>query len=64
MDRGKTISLDGLTRSHSDEIDQMLYAIRGHSGSMLWTAEMRAAVRGGKVMGVSLVDEATLAETD
>ncbi len=64
MDRGKSISLDGLTRSHSDDIDQMLSAIRGNSDSILWTAEMRAAVRGGKVMGTSLIDEATVAETD
>ena len=64
MDRGKSISLDGLTRSHSDDIDQMLSAIRGNSDSILWTAEMRAAVRGGKVMGTSLIDEATRAETD
>ena len=64
MDRGKSISLDCLTRSHSDDIDQMLSAIRGNSDSILWTAEMRAAVRGGKVMGTSLIDEATVAETD
>jgi len=62
MDRGKAISLDGLTRSHSADIDKMLAAIRGNSGS-LWTAEMRAAVRGGKVMGISLIDAATLEET-
>jgi len=64
MDRGKSISLNGLTRSHSDDIDQMLSAIRGNSDSILWTAEMRAAVRGGKVMGTSLIDEVTVAETD
>ena len=56
MDRGKAISLDGLTRSHSDDVNEMLAAIRGNSGSNLWTAEMRAAVRGGKVMGISLID--------
>jgi len=64
MDRGKAISLNGLTRSHSDDINEMLAAIRGNSGSALWTAEMRAAVRGGKVMGISLIDAATLEETD
>jgi hypothetical protein len=63
MYRGKAISLNSLTRSHSDEIDQMLAAIRGNSGSTLWTAEMRAAIRGGKVMGTSLIDEASLAES-
>ena len=64
MDRGKAISLDGLTRSHSADIDKMLAAIRGTSESILWTAEMRAAVRGGKVMGISLINAATLEETD
>lgn len=64
MDRGKAISLNGLTRSHSEDINEMLAAIRGDSGSTLWTAEMRAAIRGGKVMGISLIDEATLAEAD
>ena len=64
MGRGKAISLNGLTRSHSDDINEMLAAIRGNSGSILWTAEMRAAVRGGKVMGISLIDAATLDETD
>ena len=64
MDRGKEISLDGLTRSHSDDINEMLAAIRRNSGSTLWTPEMRAAVRGGKVMGTSLIDAARLDETD
>ena len=64
MDRGKAISLNGLTRSHSNDINEMLAAIRGNSESTLWTAEMRAAVRGGKVMGTSLIDAATLEETD
>jgi hypothetical protein len=63
MDRGKSISLNRLTRSHSDDIDQMLSAIRGNSDSILWTAEMRAAVRGGKVMGTSLIDAATFEES-
>ena len=61
MDRGKAISLDSLTRSHSDGIERMLSAIRGDSDSILWTAQ--AGVRGGKVMGVSLIDAATLEES-
>ena len=53
MDRGKVISLDGLLRSHSDDIEQMIAAIHGDPGSTLWTAEMRAATRGGKCrMGI------------
>ena len=64
MDRGKAISLNSLTRSHSEDINDMLAAIRGNSGSTLWTAEMRAAVRGGKVMGVSVIEAVSLSETD
>jgi len=53
MERGKAIDLDSLTRSHCNEIDEMVAAIRGNPGSTLWTAEMRAATRGGKCrMGV------------
>jgi hypothetical protein len=63
MDRGKAISLNSLTLSHSDDIEQMLSAIRGNSESILWTAEMRAAVRGWKVMGTSLIDAATFEES-
>ncbi len=60
MDRGKAISLNDLMRSHCEDIDEMVGAIRGDTGSILWTAEMRAAVRGGKVMGISVVDAASL----
>jgi len=63
MDRWKAINLNNLTRSHSEDIDQMLAAIRGNPGSCtLWTAEMRATIRGGKVMSISIVD-ASLTET-
>ena len=48
MDPRKTISLSNLTLSHRDEIDMMLAGIRGNPESPLWTAEMRAATRGGK----------------
>ena len=63
MDWEKAISLNSLTRSHCDEIDQMLAAIRGNPGSTLWTAEMRAATRGGKVLGITRVDAALLDES-
>jgi hypothetical protein len=56
MNRGKVISLNSLARSHCDEIDQMLAGIRGNPGSTLWTAEMRAATRGGKPCGLTRVD--------
>ena len=62
MNPRKAISLSSLTLSHRDEIDMMLAAIRGNAESPLWTAEMRAAIRGGKVMSISIVD-ASLEET-
>ena len=63
MDRGKAISLNSLTLSHGNEIDMMMAAIHGNPEAALWTAEMRAAVRGGKVMGTSLIDAATFEES-
>ena len=48
MDRGKTISLRVLSLSHGDEIDMMQAAIHGNADAPLWTAELRAATRGGK----------------
>ena len=48
MDRGKTICLTSLSLSHGDEIDMMQAAIHGNPESPLWTAELRAATRGGK----------------
>jgi len=59
MDRGKSISLNGFTRSHSDDIDQMLSAIRGNSDSILWTAEMRPATRGGKCLVTPTLSDST-----
>jgi hypothetical protein len=63
MDRRKVIGLNSLTRSHFDEIDQMLAGIRGNLGSTLWTAEMRAATRGGKPCGITRVDAASPTES-
>ena len=48
MDGRKVISLNSLTLSHGDEIDMMVGAIHGNPEAALWTAEMRAATRGGK----------------
>ncbi len=48
MDRGKAISLRVLSLSHGDEIDMMQAAIEGNPERPLWTAELRAATRGGK----------------
>jgi hypothetical protein len=63
MNRGKVISLDRLTRSHCSEIDQMLAGIRGDEGSTLWTAELRAAMRGGKPCGLSRVKDMSAADS-
>ena len=57
MDRGRVISLSNLTLSHGDEIDMMLTAIDGNPESPLWTAEMRAATRGGKPLGIPTVSD-------
>jgi hypothetical protein len=51
------INLNRLSSNHSDEIDQILAGIRGATAATLWTGEMRAAIRGGKVCGHSIVDE-------
>ncbi|HLI80458.1 MAG TPA: hypothetical protein VKV03_10775 [Candidatus Binataceae bacterium] len=48
MKSAKKLSLIQLMRSNGAEIDQLTRGIRGVSGSVLWTAEMRAATRGGK----------------
>jgi len=63
MNPRKAISLSSLTLNHRDEIGMMLAAIRGNAESPLWTAEMRAAIRGGKVLGITRVDAATLEES-
>jgi hypothetical protein len=62
MDRGKTISLNTLARSRWGEIDQMLAGIRGELGSTLWTAELRAATRGGKPCGMTKIDDTSTAD--
>ena len=64
MDRERAISLNSLALSHSDDIDEMLAAIGGNPGITLWTSEMRAAVRGGKPLGTTIIDASSLAETD
>ena len=48
MNRGKAISLNSLTLSHGGEIDLMVASIHGNPEAALWTAELRAATRGGK----------------
>lgn len=48
MSRGKIISLEHLVQTRSEQVEQMTNGIRG--AGPLWTAKMRAAVRGGKCL--------------
>jgi hypothetical protein len=55
MNNRKPISLNHLSLNHRDELARMLAGIRGDADATLWTAELRAAVRGGKckMLGVA-----------
>jgi hypothetical protein len=44
----RLVDLKKIGAISSSEVSTMVAAIRGDSGSILWTAEMRAATRGGK----------------
>jgi len=48
MERLTPIDLRALEASCSAQIGSMTTAVENPSGSELWTAQMRAAVRGGK----------------
>jgi hypothetical protein len=52
----KPIALNSLSITRSNEISRMLAGIRGEADATLWTAEMRAATRGGKcrLIGVAI----------
>jgi hypothetical protein len=62
MKRTKAINLSDLTRTHSDEIDQMMVGISDESAHTLWTASMRPATRGGKCGFLRPEDEALLTD--
>lgn len=51
MDKPCTINLSELAKHHSDEIGSMIAGIEHPTDSRLWTAQMRATVRGGKPLG-------------
>ena len=57
MTNRKPISLNSLSLNHRDEVDRMLAGIRGDADRVPWTAELRAAIRGGKPCGQTLVHE-------
>jgi hypothetical protein len=51
MDRSRVVDLNSLARSHSADLARMTDGIRGEAGVLLWTSELRTAVRGGKPLG-------------
>jgi hypothetical protein len=61
MSYRKPIALNSLFINHSDEISRMLAGIRGDADATLWTADLRAATRGGKcqLIGVAIEEKAT-----
>jgi hypothetical protein len=60
MSYRKPIALNSLSVSHSDEISRLLAGIRGDADATLWTADLRAATRGGKcqLIGVAIDEPA------
>jgi hypothetical protein len=44
----RKLNLRALVATRSHEVSQIVAGIKGDGASMLWTAEMRAATRGGK----------------
>ena len=53
----RTIDLGALDTDHSANVAEMVAAIKHDGDRSLWTCEMRAAVRGGKPMMVSRIEE-------
>jgi hypothetical protein len=52
------LNLKDLIDAHREEISGMERGIRGDLAGNLWTAALRASIRGGKPCGFSQVDEA------
>jgi len=57
MSRPQVIDLNDLEIDHSAEISRMLAGIEGDLGGDLWTSQMRASVRGGKPLGLALLED-------
>jgi hypothetical protein len=53
----KPINLNNLLLDRADQVARMLAGIRGDAD--LWTAEMRAATRGGKCVKIRATEEPT-----
>jgi hypothetical protein len=58
MEQPRIVNLSELAKNHSDEIGAMIAGIEHPADSRLWTAQMRAPVRGGKPLGDSPIEEA------
>jgi hypothetical protein len=56
MAQPKSISLKYLSELCAGEIEKLADAIRGATDTVLWTAKMRATVRGGKPCGGNRID--------
>ena len=61
MKPGAMINLRRLDQIRSEQVDLLVDGIRGKSGSVLWTSELRATSRGGKCTPVR-DDEITASE--
>jgi hypothetical protein len=57
MNSRKPISLNQLSLNHRDELARMLAGIRGDADATLWTAQMRAAIRGGKCKMIGVASD-------
>jgi len=53
----RNIDVPELSRKHSEEIRSMVAGIDAPAESQVWTATMRASVRGGKPLGFNQVEE-------
>jgi len=53
----KTLDLREFEANRSDGVSQMLAGIKGDVDSILWTAQMRSSVRGGKPLGGPRIED-------
>ena len=57
MQKPKIISVAKLSHDHAEEIRAMAQGIDAPAQSQVWTATMRASIRGGKPCGLNQIDE-------
>jgi hypothetical protein len=53
----KTVDLTRIVTNRSAEVSDMIAAINGDPGRVLWTSEFRTAVRGGKPLVGPRIEE-------